>query len=259
MFSLQIASLPILANLFKDHLVKDGTSLTFVTNVFKSYLKEQTIDHLTINLKKSGVGNRLLDFFPQSKQTSDYLISHFTTEKLPVIVDFHKKLMQSSIKQDTTVKLVEMLKSDSKSPEMISYLKQIMNENGLPEAEVIIMLFDSMISSIDWGSKPDQVDVLFQKFIPIWATSLVPFCTVAKTEISFLLKIQSVCYETSVFQKSFAKIVQLLYKFDVVSDSAIVYWFDKGAGAQGKTLFLKQMETFVVWIRKQMESEEGED
>ena len=58
--------------------------------------------------------------------------------------------------------------------------------------------------------------------------------------------------------KHYRTIVQSLYKHDVVSESAIIYWAEKGAASQGKTVFVKQMEPFVKWLKEQ-EDEDSED
>ena len=59
--------------------------------------------------------------------------------------------------------------------------------------------------------------------------------------------------------KYFRKIVQTLYKNDVLSDNAILYWNDKAHLVQGKTLFLKQMEPFVTWLKENDEDSSDEE
>lgn len=49
--------------------------------------------------------------------------------------------------------------------------------------------------------------------------------------------------------KIFSKIVQHLYKHDILSENAICYWFEKASGAQGRNIFLKQMNPFVDWLK----------
>jgi len=60
--------------------------------------------------------------------------------------------------------------------------------------------------------------------------------------------------------KHFRLIVKILYEKDVVSENAIFYWYEKGAKPQGKGLFLKQMESFVNWLRTvETDSEDDEE
>ncbi|RKO93757.1 W2 domain-containing protein, partial [Blyttiomyces helicus] len=79
------------------------------------------------------------------------------------------------------------------------------------------------------------------------------------TEIGLLVKVQQSCYEDARFMKHFRTIVSNLYKHDVVSESAIIYWNEKGAGTQGKTVFLKQMEPFVAWLKEQEDDDSDEE
>jgi hypothetical protein len=76
--------------------------------------------------------------------------------------------------------------------------------------------------------------------------------------LALLLKIQVYCYEDARVLKSFRQMITLLYKTDVLSDRAILYWADKGASAQGKSVFLKQMEPFITWL-KEADAEDEEE
>lgn len=68
--------------------------------------------------------------------------------------------------------------------------------------------------------------------------------------------IQVYIYDTVSLHAIFAKIIQLLYNDDVLSSTAIFYWFEKGAKPNGKQTFLKQMSPLVDAIKK---SEEDDD
>lgn len=114
------------------------------------------------------------------------------------------------------------------------------------------------MNSEDWSTRGDMIEKSVVKQIATWATVYTTFCTSAKAEMALLLKVQAFCYEDSRFIKHFRIIVQNLYKHDIVTEDAILYWFDKGASQQGKTILLKQMEAFVKWLREQ-ESESDED
>ena len=91
-----------------------------------------------------------------------------------------------------------------------------------------------------------------------WSKVLAAFCTNPKTELALLQKVQIYCYEDAKLMKHFRQIVQILYNSDVISESAILYWAEKGAKNQGKTVFLKQMEPFIHWL-KTVESESEEE
>jgi hypothetical protein len=59
--------------------------------------------------------------------------------------------------------------------------------------------------------------------------------------------------------KHFKLIVMTLYKNDIISEAAIRYWFEKGALPQGKSVFVKQIETFVEWLKSQEDDDDDED
>jgi hypothetical protein len=59
--------------------------------------------------------------------------------------------------------------------------------------------------------------------------------------------------------KLHAKMVQHLYKHDVLSENAFVYWFEKGAVAQGRTTFRQALVGFVNWLKIQEDGSDEEE
>jgi len=66
-------------------------------------------------------------------------------------------------------------------------------------------------------------------------------------------------YEDARFIKQYRAVTQLLYKNDVLSESAILYWAEKGSKTQGRTVFMKQMEPFIHWLKNASDEEDSED
>ena len=65
-FSQKLSGLPpetVFQPLLKDNLVAKGIVLSFITEFFKEYLKENTLDDLIALLKKGKMEDNLLDFF----------------------------------------------------------------------------------------------------------------------------------------------------------------------------------------------------
>jgi hypothetical protein len=92
-----------------------------------------------------------------------------------------------------------------------------------------------------------------------WVSVLEAFSNSPKTEVILLQKVQLTCYENAKLTKFYRQIVTLLYKEDVVSDTAIVYWSEKGIKPQGKNAFLKQMEPFVKWLKENADDSDESD
>ena len=55
-----------------------GIVLPFITDFFKEYLVENSLDDLIAILKRGKVEDNLLDFFPSSKRTAEAFSEHFT-------------------------------------------------------------------------------------------------------------------------------------------------------------------------------------
>lgn len=109
------------------------------------------------------------------------------------------------------------------------------------------------------NTRPDQVEAQVLRALNQWSSLLEAFTTSPKSEIVLLQKVQITCYEDAKITKAFRSIVQVLYKNDVLSDNAILYWADKAHKPQGKTVFLKQMTAFVQWIRDNEDESEEDD
>ncbi|KAI7860612.1 armadillo-type protein [Circinella umbellata] len=256
----QLTSVSVLKVLLKDYLVKDGASLEFATNVFRTILSEQSIDQFGKMLISSGMDSKLIDLFPPNKREEDCLARHFEAEDMKQLVGFHQKNLKDSVKGEFLVKLKDMMSEESKSTEVVTYVKQIMKENGLDEPEVIQIVWLSVIGTVDLiNARPDQVEIQALRAIKAWATVLEAFTSSPKTEVVLLQRVQITCYEDAKLTKFFRQIVQVLYQHDVLSDNAIIFWADKAHKPQGKTVFLKQMEPFVKWLRENEDSSEEED
>ncbi|KAJ3119419.1 hypothetical protein HK098_005511 [Nowakowskiella sp. JEL0407] len=249
----------VLNHLLKDHLVKDSTSLTFLTLVFKSFLTEQTIDQLSNVLRKSGIDNKLMEFFPESKRQDEYFARHFEGEGLKSLVDYFKKKQQGVVKEKVKASLKEMFENDKSSQEIVTFAKQQLAAQKWNETDFIELVWDAFITSVDWSTRPDQMEGLLQKELTTHGAVFENLCTMPKTEIKLLQKVQVMCFEDARFLRLFKNICMSFYKSDVVSASALLYWYEKGAVVQGKTTFLKQMEGFIVWLKKQEEEESEED
>lgn len=79
-FSQKLSGLPpetIFQALLDDSLVAKGTVLSFITDSFKEYLVENSLDDLVALLKRAKMEDRLLDFFPMQKRTVECFAEHF--------------------------------------------------------------------------------------------------------------------------------------------------------------------------------------
>lgn len=79
-FSQKLSGLPpetIFSALLSDTLIAKGTVLFFVTDAFKEYLVENSLDDLVSLLKRAKMDDRLLDLFPAQKRSIEAFAEHF--------------------------------------------------------------------------------------------------------------------------------------------------------------------------------------
>ncbi|KAI9341661.1 armadillo-type protein [Obelidium mucronatum] len=259
--SIQLVPLAVVSTLLKDHLVKDGTAITFITTVFQTYLLDQPVDQLTTLLARVNlVDEKLLEFFPHNKRSDEAVAKHFESAGLKAVVEYLKKRKGDVVKVRVTGELQELIAGGKPQADMAALVKKEMKANSWTEAETITVLWDTIVSSVEWNSKPDGFELQLVKTLNTYPKLLEEFSTSPKTEITLLQRVQLLCYQDARFIKHFRTIVTTFYKHDIVSEAAVLFWFEKSGGAlpQGKAVFVKQMEPFVEWLKAQ-EDDSDED
>ncbi|KAI8988265.1 armadillo-type protein [Mycotypha africana] len=256
----QIVPISVLKVLFQDYLIKEALALNFVTSVFRTVITEQNVDQLGRMLTSEGLNARIVDFFPPNKRDEDSLIRHFEAENMKSLVDYYRKSKKNSVKTTLLNELSELVQGEESSDkEVIQFIRANMKEAALTEADVIPIIWQSLANTIDTMNRADQIEGQALRAVNQWTQILADFCKSPKTEILLLQKVQTTCYEEVKLTKSFRRIVQELYKNDVLSDNAILYWNDKAHLPQGKSVFLKQLEPFATWLRENGDSDEDSD
>ncbi|XP_024012416.1 basic leucine zipper and W2 domain-containing protein 1-A [Eutrema salsugineum] len=80
-FSQKLSGLPaetVFQPLLEDNLVAKGIVLTFVTDFLNEYLVENSLDDLIAILRRGKMEDKLLDFLPPTKRTTESFAEHFT-------------------------------------------------------------------------------------------------------------------------------------------------------------------------------------
>lgn len=264
LIGLGLSSASCLQVLTKDHLVKDYLALSLLTLVFRAYLADQQIDHLSAALKKGGVKD-LLDYFPANKRNATELDAWFRKENMPGVADWYKKKHLAKVRENVVNGLKELAEKEKDGEgeggkeQMLSFIKDVQSETPIPEAELVGYIWTALMGSIDWGTRPDQVEALALKEVGRFAEVLEPFCNGGKTEVALINTVQLYCYEESKVMKVFPQMLKVLYNKDCISDQAILYWHSKGSKTQGRQHFLTVTQPLVNFLREQEDSEEEED
>ena len=100
-----------LQSLSKDHVVKDGVAIAFLTAFMRTYLSKQNVDHLGGTLRRSGLKDILL-VFPIQIRDRKHLEAHFKQENLPAISEWYSKIALSEVKEQTIADVARLLNED---------------------------------------------------------------------------------------------------------------------------------------------------
>lgn len=92
-------------------------AINVVTQVFRAYLAEQSVDHLATALRKGGVKD-LLAFFPANKRSDKVLDEHFRAAGLPQVAEWWTKRQYASLKESIIATIKEMLSNDDPHDEV---------------------------------------------------------------------------------------------------------------------------------------------
>ncbi|CAI0589900.1 unnamed protein product [Linum tenue] len=272
-FSQKLSGLPpetVLQPLLKDNLVAKGIVLAFITDFFKEYLLDNSLDDLISILKRAKMEDNLLEFFPSSKRTAEAFSEHFTKEGLLQLVEYNeKKIFEEKLKEMKSA-LTTLIAEEADQSEVLDVVKQRVADAKLPEIEVVRILWDVLMDAVQWSGKNQQqnanaalrqvhylcfIDDSFLLQVRTWANLLNTYCTSGKLELELLYKVQMQCYEDAKLMKLFPDIVRALYDQDVLAEDTILHWFRKGTNPKGRQTFVKSLEPFVNWLEEAEEEE----
>ncbi|WFD00744.1 hypothetical protein MYAM1_003496 [Malassezia yamatoensis] len=251
----------ILAPLQKDHLTKDDLALNFITKVFRTYLQDQSMEHLASTLRKGGIRDWLL-FFPQTKRSQpDVIPNYFRSSEVDLqqVAEYYARRQTKELREQTTLDLANLVENqESSKDDILTLLKERQAKLNAPPEEFVVVVFEGIMRGIDAETKQDQLELIVPKEVERFASVLEPFASSARAEIALINAIQLHCYtDTRVF-KSFPTLLKILYNENVLSDGAIIYWAQKGAKPQGKQHFLKLAEPLVEFLEQQ-DSDDDDD
>ncbi|CAL5363089.1 unnamed protein product [Camellia sinensis] len=258
-FSQKLSGLPldtVFQPLLKDNLVAKGIVLSFITDFFKEYLIDNSLDDLISFLKRGKMEDNLLDFFPSSKRSVEAFSEHFTQvgllgkyendviirtldytckAGLVPLVEYHeKKIFEVKLKEMKSA-LTTQIAEETDISEVIETVKQHVKDAKLPDIEVVRILWDVIMDAVQWSGKNQQQNAnAALRQVKMWANLLNTFCTSGKLELELLYKVQVQCYEDAKLMKLFPDIVRALYDQDVLAEDTILYWFRKGTNPKGR-------------------------
>eukprot|EP00270_Netrium_digitus_P001656 TRINITY_DN1180_c0_g2_i1.p1 TRINITY_DN1180_c0_g2~~TRINITY_DN1180_c0_g2_i1.p1 ORF type:complete len:413 (-),score=59.86 TRINITY_DN1180_c0_g2_i1:405-1643(-) len=246
----------VFITLLNDTLVTKGTSLGVISDFFKVFLAETSLDELINLLKRGKIDERLLDFFPLQKRTPESFADYFNSQGLKVLVDYNQKVVFDVRLKELQTSLNEMITEEVEVSEVIDMVKARRKDGGLADADIVQVLWESIMGAVTWSGKNQQQNSnAALRQVKAWGKLLAAFCTNSKLEMELLYKIQMHCYEDAKIQKLFPDIVRTLYESDVLAEDTIMLWFRKGTNPKGRQLFVKTLEPFVKWLEEAEEED----
>ncbi|XP_054709842.1 LOW QUALITY PROTEIN: eIF5-mimic protein 2-like [Uloborus diversus] len=249
----------VLSKVLQDHLVKDGIALDFIMEVCKTWIGEKDSATVWACLRKAGLDSRLMDFFPVSKRSIENLSGTFKSNGLSQLLEYLKAQENQSVKKELQVHVGQLLKDGAQVKEIIPIVKDQMKKYSLPEPEVAVLLWTSLMTMMEWNKKEELVPEQAVKHLRQYTSLLSTFTRNAKAELALLIRVQEYCYDNMNFMKVFEKIVVLFYKTEVLSEDVILKWYKEAHSPKGKSIFLDQTRKFVEWLQSAEEESEGED
>ncbi|CAM8960297.1 unnamed protein product [Rhodiola kirilowii] len=257
-FSQKLSGLPpetVFQPLLKDNLVAKGIVLSFVTDFFREYLVDNSVDDLIAIIKRGKVEDLLL-YFPTAKRSPEGFSEHFTKEGLIPLVEYNEKKIFEVKLEEMKSALTTQIQEEADVAEVIENVKQRVKDAKLPDVEVVRIVWDALMDAVQWSGKNQQQNAnAALRQVKTWAELLNTFCTNAKLELELIYKVQIQCYEDAKLMKLFPEIVRSLYDQDVLAEDTILHWFRKGSNPKGRQTFVKAVEPFVNWLEEAEEEE----
>lgn len=248
-----------LSSLFEDHLVKDGLSVSFATDMFKIWLEMKDIQHISTTLRRAELQGTLMNLLPVNKRTQANFENHFKAAGLGAIVEYQRAKATGAVKKELYNTLEEMINDEENVKEIALTVKEYMEKNGISDYEAVVMIWATVMKAGDWNKKEELVAEQAMKHLMNYTPLFASVSTSGRAQLALLTRIQDYCYDNMNFTKAFQKIVLLLYKKDVLSEDVILKWFKDSHSPKGKTIFLEQMKKFVEWLQNAEEESEEED
>ncbi|KAH7888854.1 hypothetical protein F5I97DRAFT_1935294 [Phlebopus sp. FC_14] len=257
LLSQSIVSAACLQSLTKDHLVKNDASVTVLAIIFRAYLVDQSMEHLATALRRGNI-KELLDFFPPNRRDGKILDEFFRKENLSVVAEWYTKRQYALAKDSVISELKDLCQHQEPAETIIAAIQNKLEEQPLPETELIQCVWQGLMSSVDWSARPDQIEGLALREVGKFAPILEAFCNGPKIEVALINTVQVHCYDEARIMKAFPQILKVLYNKDCISDQAIIYWYQKGSKPQGRQHFLKATEALVKFLQEQEDESDEE-
>lgn len=238
----------VLTSAIHDQSVRDGCAGQFLVNTLQIWLSDKDKSTVWSSMKKAGLDQKIYEFFPLNKRTPEALEQIFSDNGLAPLLEYQRAGMSDRAKKELQNQVSELIKESASNKEMIAAVHESMNKHNLVDYEVIVILWNTLMNSMEWSKKEEMVGDQAIRHLKTYAPLLKEFTQSIRAEIALINRIQEFSYEYINFLKNFIKVIQLFYQLEVLGEDAILKWYRDAHSHKGKSIFLEQAKEFVQWL-----------
>jgi len=248
---------PLKEILSLDKAINSGLALSFLTEVFTTWLKNRTIQQVGLALRKDAFEVDIHKVFPQGKQTPADIAAYFAgKEGLGDLGKWYMLQTQLEVKADLKSMVTQLLQQGDTPESLYERVRTIQVDHKIPESAISKLLWTALMDSEDWSKKPEM---LFEQALRCIKKNLVllkGFTKSERAQVVLMVAMQEHAYTNQHFLKIFPKFCLMMYNADVLDEDSIVLWYKKDHSSKGKNVFLKDMKSFMDWFENTPEAEE---
>lgn len=247
-----ITTKPVMAITTIDKAVSAGTSLKFLTDVIKTWVKNRTVLQIGAAMRKGGLDGGIHTLFPFGKQGSFSVNAYFA--EIEGLADFGKWYVMAAtaeVMAQLSNELSQMMQTGESTQEvMVDRVRSVQVEHKIPESAVAKLIWDALMMSVEWNKKPEILFEQALRHIKANMSLLKGFTKSDRAQVVLMITMQEHAFVNQNFLKIFCKFVLLMYKADVLEEDPILQWYEKDHSQKGKNVFIKEMKPFVDWINE---------
>ncbi|KAH8420657.1 hypothetical protein KR222_004635 [Zaprionus bogoriensis] len=262
--------------------IDEGLALEFMLLICETLKRERGVNFMLQILRQSGLDAKILSFMPPMLRSDLYFRQVYQEHDLGEVIKLHEAHAGQQLRHELQQQLLDDFSEKLPLVDVVMNVRQFQRKHHMSDAEIIAIVWQSITSSntpipsgkpfgntaSGSGSGPgsgpasgsgassgstvplglsSSVDRTLRK-VQAYAPLLNGICSTESAQISLLLRMQEWCYEHQALFKHFERLAVQLYRAGVLSEDAIIRWYEMDHIDEGKVAFLEQMHRFVHWL-----------
>lgn len=164
-----------------------------------------------------------MDFFPPNKRTEENFKQVFLDKELTEVIKLHKAQASQEAKRELQQTLIDDINDEKPHSEIASNIKEFAQKTSIPDNEIIIIIWSTIMSLGEWNKKEELVTDQAVRHLKGYCPLFQAFASTDRAEMALILKVQEFCYENMNFMKAFQKIILLFYKSKFFLSEYFIY------------------------------------